>query len=155
MTAPEAKSLPPARYRRTIVWVAIGAAAIDATSKIVGSWFLVDGPVEWGPVSLRLVHNSGFAFGLGADAPAWIIVTATTLVTALIVAMIWRGTFGGVAAGLVIGGAAANVADRALGGSVVDLIDVGAWPTFNLADTFIVIGFGLLLLGERRRSDVR
>ncbi|MGH7426043.1 MAG: signal peptidase II [Candidatus Methylomirabilales bacterium] len=55
--------------------------------------------------------------------------------------------------GIVIGGGAANLADRALGRTVVDLIDLGWWPTFNLADVFIVTGVGLLLLKGILGSD--
>ena len=46
---------------------------------------------------------------------------------------------------VVVGGALANVADRATGGSVVDFLDVGRWPTFNLADVFLLTGIALLL----------
>lgn len=67
----------------------------------------------------------------------------------------WRGTFGtSVAAGLVLGGAVANLVDRATDGTVVDLFDLGWWPTLNLADAFITIGVGLLVLvGWRSPGD--
>ena len=45
-----------------------------------------------------------------------------------------------VAVGLILGGAIANVLDRAVDGTVVDLIDAAWWPTFNLADMAIVVG---------------
>jgi len=59
---------------------------------------------------------------------------------------------------LILGGAAGNVVDRVWRHSVVDFLDfhVGNyhWPAFNLADSAIVVGAGLVilsLLAERRR----
>ena len=47
--------------------------------------------------------------------------------------------------GLQLGGAIGNLMDRLRLGHVVDFIDVGAWPVFNLADSSIVVGLvGLL-----------
>jgi signal peptidase II len=62
---------------------------------------------------------------------------------------------------LVLGGAAGNVLDRILHGSVTDFIEVGIgpyrWPAFNLADSAITIGAVLVILevffGSRAPSD--
>ena len=48
--------------------------------------------------------------------------------------------------GLVIGGSASNLVDRIRLGHVTDFLDLRFWPAFNLADTFIVIGVGILLV---------
>jgi signal peptidase II len=50
-----------------------------------------------------------------------------------------------VALGLVIGGSVSNLADRIRLGYVTDFLDFRSWPAFNLADSFIVIGVGILL----------
>ena len=51
---------------------------------------------------------------------------------------------------LILGGAAGNVIDRIAWGQVTDFLEfyVGGyhWPTFNVADSAIVIGSGLLLV---------
>ena len=47
--------------------------------------------------------------------------------------------------GLLIGGSISNLVDRVRLGYVTDFIDFGWWPAFNLADSFIVIGVGILL----------
>lgn len=127
---------------------ALGAVALDTASKTAAVAWLADGPVELGPLlTLRLVHNSGVAFGIGAAAPAAVVLALTAAVAALIGVMAWRGGLGGpLPAGLIVGGALANVADRATGGSVVDFLDVGRWPTFNLADVFLVTGIAMLVL---------
>jgi signal peptidase II len=49
------------------------------------------------------------------------------------------------ALGLLIGGSVANLVDRVRLGHVTDFLDVGWWPAFNLADTFIVLGVAILL----------
>ena len=69
--------------------------------------------------------------------------------------------FTGWGIGLVMGGAIGNVIDRARWGAVFDFADfhVGRWhwPAFNIADSAIVIGVGLLLLdsllGERKAAS--
>lgn len=47
--------------------------------------------------------------------------------------------------GAALGGAAGNVADRVRRGAIVDFIAIGPWPPFNVADTAIVLGVGLLV----------
>jgi signal peptidase II len=64
-----------------------------------------------------------------------------------------------VALGLVIGGSVSNLADRVRLGFVTDFLDFRYWPAFNLADSFIVIGVGILLaalvLAEREPKPKR
>ncbi len=63
----------------------------------------------------------------------------------------------GAALALVLGGAAGNLIDRALRGSVTDFIDPTHYPAFNLADSAIVVGVGALvvlsLFGGRRTGE--
>jgi signal peptidase II len=47
-------------------------------------------------------------------------------------------------AGLIVGGAIGNIADRVRLGYVVDFVAVSAWPKFNVADSAITIGVLLL-----------
>jgi signal peptidase II len=56
-----------------------------------------------------------------------------------------------VALGIVLGGAVGNLTDRILYGEVIDFLDVHlwggyVWPTFNVGDSAIVIGVGLLII---------
>ena len=62
----------------------------------------------------------------------------------------WRGVFPALPAGLMLGGAVANLLDRLIGGSVIDVLHTGWWPTFNAADSFITVGAGLLALSSLR-----
>ena len=65
-----------------------------------------------------------------------------------------------IAFGLQFGGAIGNIVDRIRLGHVTDFFDVGPWPVFNIADSSIVIGIGLMIYyfwfldeGSKRRED--
>ena len=58
--------------------------------------------------------------------------------------------------GLILGGAVGNVSERVIYGKVTDFIDMGIknlrWPTYNLADFFIVIGIIILLFTTKENK---
>ena len=101
-----------------------------------------------GVFSLTPVHNTGIAFSLlrGAPPAAIIALALTVLAVALYNRDAWPQTalvrWG---LGLVAGGAAANVVERLRFGYVIDYLDVHVWPVFNLADSAVVVGAGLLV----------
>lgn len=134
---------------------AAGVLVVDIATKVAAVTWLADGPVRLGPLlTLRLSHNQGIAFGLASAAPAAVVIGITAAAAVLIAVLAARGELGApLPAGLIVGGALGNVADRAVGGSVVDFLDVGRWPTFNMADVFLVTGIGLLLLTAAGRGN--
>ena len=142
-------------HRRRLVVVSAAAFSVDLATKALASAHLADRSVQFvGPLRLRLVHNPGIAFGLGNAAPAWLILILTGSVASVLAVAAWRGHFrSAVAAGLVLGGAVANLVDRLEAGTVVDMFDVGWWPTFNVADIGITFGVGLLVLTTRPADD--
>ncbi|HXF72593.1 MAG TPA: signal peptidase II [Actinomycetota bacterium] len=160
--------MAPARLRagdRLAGWLYAAAAAaylLDRASKIWAERTLAGRPpLELVPGVLRLTFttNSGGAFGIGRTAP-WLFASATVVVSALIVAASFRVARRGtaVALGLILGGALGNLTDRlvrgpGISGQVVDFIDLRVWPVFNLADSAIVVGAALLVLGGIRRED--
>ena len=101
-----------------------------------------------GSFSIHHVENSGIAFGLFSGATS-IVIVLTGLALAWM--LIFFGRSGArhpllpVGLGLVVGGSLANLVDRIRLGHVTDFLDIGFWPAFNLADTFIVVGVGVLL----------
>jgi signal peptidase II len=111
-----------------------------------------------GAVSLRYVENRDSAFGLlhrlTPDVRRPLLVAASLLATAGILALWWsRRRAGGLAHlafALVLAGGVGNLVDRALRGYVVDFVHVRYWPVFNVADAYLVVGLGLLLLFHRR-----
>ena len=145
------------RRRLGLAVAAAGVAAVDLGAKAWAQTGLSAAGVEAGPVDLRLAYNPGVAFSLGAEAPAWLVIAVTATITAVVAVFAWRaapeGGRGQLAAlALILGGAVANLADRAADGVVTDYLHTGWWPTFNLADTAIV-GGGLLLALTVWRSD--
>jgi len=112
------------------------------------------------PGFFDIVHsqNRGVAFGLFNDSTSeWrttLLIVFSIAAVVAVGAMLWRpdkldrASFWGFA--LILGGAAGNVFDRILFGRVTDFLELYLgdyhWPTFNVADSAIVIGSGLLLL---------
>ena len=137
-------------------WVALGVIAFTAitadqlTKAIVSSRLPVgDAAAPLGPFSIHHVENSGIAFGLFANSTTAVILLTSVAVGAMLVFFgrtAQRHPLLPIALGFVIGGSIANLADRLRLGHVVDFLDFAYWPAFNLADTFIVVGVGLLFV---------
>jgi signal peptidase II len=136
-------------------WIALAAIALTAlggdqlTKQVVSARLSLDAEVHvLGPLSIHHVHNSGIAFGLFSNATP--IVTALTAIAVGWMLLFFarsgaRHPILPVALGLLIGGSASNLVDRVRLGHVTDFIDLGFWPAFNLADSFIVLGVLILL----------
>jgi signal peptidase II len=94
------------------------------------------------------VRNTGSAFGLfqGSSEIIKVLALGAVVVLALYYARAAaRDWVLALALGLQVGGAAGNIIDRFRHGYVVDFIDVSRWPTFNVADSAITVGVGLLI----------
>jgi signal peptidase II len=108
--------------------------------------------------SLTHTENTGAAFSLFADSNAhWktAMLIVFSMVALLVVSvLLWRNHHAHVATGiglsLIMGGAVGNLWDRLARGRVVDFllfyVKRYQWPVFNLADSAIVVGAGLLVL---------
>lgn len=103
---------------------------------------------------LTYITNPGAAFGSFSDS-RWIFMTASVLMIAALIALLlfWddKNTLFYVSTSMVLGGGIGNMIDRIFYGEVVDFLDFCAFPElwswiFNLADAFVCVGVGLLLL---------
>ena len=98
------------------------------------------------------VQNTGSSFGLfqGQNLILTIVaVIGIILVTGITVLITCRYSiidtwFSKFTLGLILGGTTGNLVDRLYRGYVTDLIDIGPWPTFNVADSSMVCGVILL-----------
>ena len=110
-------------------------------------------------------RNAGVAFGiLSESASAYrtsVLVAVSLLAIGVMAALLWRVDRTDLRSALglacIFGGALGNVFDRVRTGSVTDFLDfyVGQihWYVFNLADTAICIGAGLLLLSMWKKPS--
>lgn len=116
-------------------------------------------PVTSG-VDLAYHQNHGIAFNLERVLPApgrtAVIVLGGVLALGLLGRALWRrrGQVTLEVAGylLVLGGALGNLIDRLARGYVVDFIHVHHWPVWNVADAWVVLGVGALLLAGLRAT---
>ena len=127
---------------------------VVAADQVTKSWAVGRLPkgsihVLW-KLDLVLVYNSGSSFGLAQGwAPVLGGLAALFIVGLLAFVRHAGGTSLTVALGLVVGGAAGNLADRLFRGhhgAVVDFVALHFWPTFNVADSCIVVGVILAAL---------
>lgn len=146
---------PPPIARAWVTLAGITFAAVDLAAKTVSEARLADSNVDLGLIQLQLAYNSGVAFSMGDNLPLGVIVAVTATITVAVAVYAWLRApqarwIERVAGGGVIGGAAANVVDRASDGVVTDYLHTGWWPTFNLADAFLVIGCIAIVLIHAR-----
>jgi signal peptidase II len=147
--------------RVTAFLISIGVFAADRWSK-----WLVDNRFgafdTWAviPGFFNIVHsqNPGVAFGILAENTSHmrtlLLVAMSVVAIFILAAMLWKidrqDNLTATGLALIFGGAVGNVWDRVWAGSVTDFLDFYAgsyhWYTFNLADSAICAGAGLLLL---------
>jgi len=163
----EAADRPP---RRLEVWLPMLIVAVDqATKALVRDALPVHASITVIPGLLDITHalNSGAAFGIlnGVDFPFKTAIIAVIATAALVGVGMYAASLAhhqliarlGLA--LIIGGAAGNLIDRVLAGSVVDFVDF-YWHgyhfwAFNVADSAISVGVAIMILdmlGFDRRS---
>ena len=152
---------------RQAPWFAAAAAIVlaDQLAKWAALSLLRAGePVAvTGFFNLVLVFNRGAAFSFLADAPGWqrpFFIAVALGAAAIVSWMLWRNPArrllcAGLA--LILGGALGNLWDRVAYGHVVDFLDFHAvgwhWPAFNIADSAISVGAGILIAESFLRKD--
>lgn len=142
---------PTSLFRdKILLGTVIGAFVLDQVSKrIITSW--LDLGESWpseGFFRITYGTNSGTAFGLFPNHTTLLIVVSLVAIGFLFYfyrAHAMPSLLLRFAIGLQLGGAFGNLIDRVLNGKVVDFIDVGPWPIFNLADSSIVVGIFILM----------
>lgn len=158
------------REGRLEIWVPVIILALDQLTKaLVRATLPLHTSVTIVPGFMDFTHvrNTGAAFGLlnTAEFPFKTVVIAFIAAAALVGVGLYAKSLAHhqVAArwglALIIGGAAGNLLDRLVTGSVVDFVDV-YWQTyhfwaFNVADSAITIGVAIMILDMlRMESDV-
>jgi len=141
------------------LWLAVLVIALDFVTKQVAEHFLTYAqPVYVLPVfDLTLLYNKGAAFSFLANESGWqrwfftaIAIGVSLALTAWLMTLKASEKWIAAALVLIIGGALGNLYDRLVYGHVIDFIHLhwGAryFPAFNIADSAITLGAGLLIL---------
>ncbi|MBD9649342.1 signal peptidase II [Ensifer sp. KUDG1] len=107
-------------------------------------------------LALYRTYNYGVAFSMLSGMEGWFIVGMRLTVCAFVL-WLWKRTpkdrfFAHFGYALIIAGALGNLVDRVIFGYVIDYIlfytETWSFAVFNLADTFITIGAGAIILDE-------
>lgn len=107
-------------------------------------------------LDLYRTYNTGIAFSMLSSMSDWLLSVLTLVVVAFVV-WLWSHTsrerkLTQIGFALIVGGALGNLIDRTMLGHVIDFVLVhhGNWSfaVFNLADTFISVGAGLVIFDE-------
>ena len=134
-------------FDQAVKWIALHGLPLGAPVTVIDGFF-----------SLTLVMNPGLAFGMLGTVPPgwrWIVAFLSVAAVAVLAGIATRllpegGRVAALAIGMIFGGAAGNLIDRARFGAVVDFLDFywhgWHWPAFNVADSAISVGVALLAL---------
>lgn len=132
---------------QAVKWIALHSLSLGVPVAVIDGFF-----------SLTLVMNPGLAFGMLGTVPPgwrWVVVLLSVAAVGVLASIATRllpegGRIAAVAIGMIFGGAAGNLIDRARFGAVVDFLDFywrgWHWPAFNVADSAISVGVALLAL---------
>ena len=143
----------PRRALRRFAAIAAAVVILDQLSKALVRAWLDEGetwPEGFELIRISHVENSGAAFGILQGGGPFLV--ASSILGAAIVLVFLRAAPPGdrlyeAALALVLGGAIGNLIDRLLRGTVTDFIDPTHYPSFNIADSAIVVGvFALIAL---------
>lgn len=140
-----------------VKWIVKSTMELNQTIHVLGDFF-----------TISYIHNSGIAFGLLDDNPSPFKTPLLIIIAFVALGIIMYIFFtlpknvrsAGLSMGLIFGGAIGNIADRIIRGEVVDFLDVDfpdiniptlrihmtRWPTFNVADTCVLVGILMLLV---------
>jgi signal peptidase II len=156
------------------LWLTVSTVALDQlTKKIAEAELLLHQPLAIFPgFNFTLIYNKGAAFSFLSEAGGWqriFFVGISTVISIFL--LFWLKQISQdqkqqnnivlkSAIALILGGAVGNLIDRAMTGQVVDFIQVYYssyyFPAFNIADSAITLGAGLLILDmflENKRSN--
>ena len=150
------------------IGLAVVVVALDQWTKALALVHLEYGsPVEILPIfNITLQFNRGAAFSFLSDAGGWQrwFFTAVALIASVVIT-VWLARLNrddkllAASLSLILGGAVGNVWDRIQFGYVVDFISLHyhEWyfPTFNIADSAVTVGAGLMILDALLQSAHR
>ena len=151
-----APARPRARLAAISLTIAGAVLLVDQLTKSLALDALADGPVQlvW-TLRLNLSFNSGVAFSAGRGLTPVITMAGIVLLGVLVfLTSRVESRAQALPLGLLLGGAMGNLSDRLFrdhGGAVIDFIDFGWWPIFNVADMALTCGVILFVIVGLRK----
>ena len=141
--------------KNRLFWlVSIASLAFALGSTAIISSFIKERIAIFGSfVGLQPSFNQGIAFGVNLGLLQPILIGIALLFVLWIALRHDSSALEKIGFGLIIGGGVANIVDRLQDGFVTDIFQVGCFPIFNVADSFITIGVGLLLINMLKRCN--
>ena len=122
------------RYH-SLLLLALAVVVVDQVTKFVM------------PSFITVTHNTGAAFGVLQGERALLILIGA----GVSVFLLWYlRSHHSIWLALILGGAVSNLLDRVIRGYVIDFIDLGWWPSFNVADSCMTVGVVVLLIQSLR-----
>lgn len=121
---------------------------IDQVSKILVKNYFHESTTN-NIINIRLIENTGMAFGINGGNTKNIILTSFILLIIFNFIRTQKELLDkktSVAISLILSGGFSNLIDRIVRGGVVDFISIKNFPIFNIADCYIVIGWFLFIL---------
>ncbi len=132
-----------------IILIVISIIVLDQLSKWIVEKNFIDQSVGNKAIAIEVTNNTGMAFGFNEGNIKNIGLVAFTLIIVFhfvikqFEQLDYKTT---VAISFVIGGGIGNLIDRIIRGSVLDFIRIFNFPNFNVADTFVVTGWMLIVI---------
>ncbi len=154
---PRRKGQTTMKQRKHVIAYLLLALLLVLADQLLKGWVRAEIPFQGsrkflpGLVQLTYVENTGGAFSI-LSAHTWILTAISALAVLLLVLLLWRGIFpswmGRLSLALILGGAAGNLIDRLLFGSVTDMFQLMfmKFAVFNVADIAVCSGGVLLCL---------
>lgn len=150
----------PALFSRPLpilIFIIIAVILDQAVKIMVDHWLPLQEMVPVIPMlALYRTYNLGVAFSMLSGMDGWFIVGMRLVIVAFVI-WLWRRTpdhrwIAHLGFALIIAGALGNLIDRFLYGHVIDYVlfhtETWSFAVFNLADSFITIGAGCVILDE-------
>lgn len=148
------------------LWLTVLCLIVDQVTKhmVVDSMELYESIKVLSFFNITYVHNLGAAFSFLADQGGWQRWFFTAIAAiASIVFIVWLAKTPknqkllSIAFALLLSGALGNLIDRVLFGYVIDFLDFyigdNHWPAFNVADSMIFIGAGLMIFDSFKNDN--
>lgn len=134
-----------------VLLITLSVIALDQITKYMIVTSFNNDSIEIFPfLNIVNVRNTGAAFGMFRSLGSGFFIIISLAAIIFVVNLIMRNAYNFIGLSLILGGAVGNLIDRLFYGKVVDFIDFSIgnfhWPAFNVADSSLTIGIGIILI---------